>query len=203
MNDLAKILGSKARRRILALYFSNPEEEYYLRELERKLNTPVAVIRRELIKMEESGLFVSKRKGKELYYSLNKNYSLYEEIKSIVFKTVGIKGSIEEVLHEVGGIEIAFIYGSYAKNQASAESDIDIFIVVDIEKFNEDMLIRELNRLEEKLGREINYIFYSESELLENIKSNDGFVINVLREKKIMVIGDKNELRRFTEARLA
>ena len=75
------------------LYFSNPDNEYYLRELERLLETPVSMIRKELLRLEAEGMFLSKKRGNLTYFYLNKSYPLFDELKSIVFKTVGVQGS--------------------------------------------------------------------------------------------------------------
>lgn len=91
--------------------------------------TIITIVRKELIALEKEGLFSSSRQGNLLYYSLNKEYPLYNEIKTIVFKTVGIQGALSQVLMDIKGIEAAFIYGSYAKNTSHAKSDIDLFIL--------------------------------------------------------------------------
>lgn len=96
--DIPKIFKSKTRKELFRLYFTNPDNEYYLRELERILDTPVSMIRNELVNLEKDGMFISKKKGNSIYYSLNKGYPLFEELKSIVFKTVGIQGLLKGAL---------------------------------------------------------------------------------------------------------
>lgn len=189
--DIIKIFNSKTRQAIFRLYFSNPGKPFYLRELERELDIPVSMLRKELIALEKESVFKSERKGNLLYYSLNKHYPLFDELKSIVFKTVGIKASLEKLLSAIKNINAAFIYGSYAKNAENAKSDIDLFI---IGKPDEDILLNKINKLEKTLKREINYSIYSKTDFEKKKKAKDSFIDDLLKNKKIFLIGDENEL---------
>ncbi|HCD37865.1 MAG TPA: transcriptional regulator, partial [Candidatus Omnitrophica bacterium] len=57
--DIYRLFKSKARSAIFQLYFTNPESLFYLRELERKLDIPVSIVRKELLRLEEEGVFLS------------------------------------------------------------------------------------------------------------------------------------------------
>lgn len=91
--DIGKLFKSKTRKELFRLYFTNPDNRYYLRELERLLNIPVSMIRKELMNLEEEGVFASAKAGNLTYYFLNKSYPLFDELKSIVFKTITIISS--------------------------------------------------------------------------------------------------------------
>ena len=184
--DITKIFKSKTRSALFRLYFTNPDKSYYLRELERLLNTPVSMLRKELLSLKKSGIFVSNKKGILSYYSINKTYPLYNELKNIVFKTIGIQGSLSALLSPIKGIKTAFIYGSYAKKEDNAASDINLFIVG---KINENNLILKINSLEKKLKREINYSYYSTQDFEQKKKGRDSFIRDVLENKKIFLIG--------------
>jgi len=189
--DIIKVFKSKTRQALFRLYFSNPDKVFYLRELERELDIPVSMLRKELVALEKEGIFNSERKGNLLYYCLNKNYPLFDELKSIVFKTVGIKASLEKLLYAVKGIDTAFIYGSYAKNSENAKSNIDLFVIGDPD---EDVLLDKINKLEKILKREINYSVYSNPNFTKKKKEQDQFIEALLKNKKIFLIGDENEL---------
>ena len=94
--DITNIFSSKTRAALFRLYFTNPDSAYYLRELERLLSIPVAMIRKELLRQEKEGLFISSRRGNLVFYSLNKSYPLFDELKSIVLKTVGAAGLLRD-----------------------------------------------------------------------------------------------------------
>ena len=189
--DITKIFKSKAREAIFRLYFTNPDKEYYLRELERELSTPVSIIRKELLALEKAGIFKLSKKGNLSYYSLNKDYPLFNELKNIVFKTIGIQGALSKLLSSLKGIETAFIYGSYAKNENDAKSDVDLFIIGNVD---EEWLIPKINKLEKIVYREINYSLYTRKDFEKKKKERDTFIEDVIENKKIFLIGDKNDV---------
>jgi len=189
--DISKIFKSKTRKELFRLYFTNPDQEYYLRELERILRTPVSMVRKELTRLEEDGLFLSKKRGNLTYYFLNRSYPLFDELRSIVFKTIGIQGSLKEILGRMKGVETAFVYGSFAKHEETVRSDIDLFI---IGKIDEDRLLREINKLEKGLKREINYSIFQRDEFKHKTKERDPFITDLLKNPKIFLIGGENDL---------
>jgi len=196
--DILNISKSKLRKKILLLYFSHPEKEYYLRELERLLNAPVAYVRRELLNLEKSGLFISRFRGKQRYFRLNKNYPLYEEIKKIVFKTIGIEGSLKKLLRSIKNIQIAFIFGSFAAKKEDAHSDVDLMIIGNPDEYK---LISRINKIELQMDREINYHIYSPSDLKKRVRQGDSFIKNILSKPKIFLISDENELSKLYRKR--
>ena len=189
--DIFRITKSKLREELLTLYFFNPNKKYYLRELERILNFPVGNIRRELIKLESTGLFLSESKGNLVYYYLNQSYPLFEELKSIIFKTSGASKMLQNILVKFKDIDRAFIYGSFAKGEEREDSDIDLLIIGEV---NEDKLIEEIDKLEKKLQREINYAIYEKEDFKKKKKEGNSFILDILKEKKIFLIGDENGL---------
>lgn len=189
--DIANIFGSKTRKELFRLYFTNPESEHYLRELERLLDIPVSMIRKELLRLEEAGIFESRKTGNLTYFFLNRSYPLYDELKSIVFKTVGVRGLLTRLLEKVKGLDVAFIYGSFAKNEENAASDIDVFLVGEID---EDRLARRFGKLEKILKREINYCLYARDDFEKKKRQNDSFVVDLLKNPKIFLVGNENDL---------
>ena len=189
--DIFRITKSKLREELLTLYFSNPNKKYYLRELERILNFSVGNIRRELIKLESTGLFLSENKGNLVYYYLNQSYPLFEELKSIISKTSGASKMLQNILVKFKDIDRAFIYGSFAKGEEREDSDIDLLIIGEV---NEDKLIEEIGKLERKLQREINYAIYEKEDFKKKKKEGNSFILDILKEKKIFLIGDENGL---------
>lgn len=190
--DIKNIFKSKTRKELFRLYFTNPSQEYYLRELERLLKIPVSMIQRELKSLEKSGIFSFQKRGNLTYYYLNRNYPLFEELKSIVFKTVGIKGLIKETLEKMKKTKVAFLYGSFAKNEEQADSDIDLFLIGNVD---ERKLVLEIGQLEKILRREINYTIYSLAEFRKKKQRHNAFIMDIMQNPKIFVIGDENDLR--------
>jgi predicted nucleotidyltransferase len=186
--DILNIGKSKTRKALLQLYFSHPEKKYYLRELEKKLNYPVQNIRRELISLEKKGMFKNERSGNQVFYYLNKESPIYGDIENIISKTIGIENQLKESLSKISGIKTAFVFGSFADKTMDPLSDIDLMIVGDIE---ENKLIKNIVKLEDKFEREINYHIYSDKEFEKRKKENDSFISRIFSKPVIFLI-DKN-----------
>ena len=183
---LPYLVTSKLRRRLLAHYFTHPEEKYYVREVAALLNLDPGNLSKEFRKLTHEGLFQEERKGRIKFYRLNPHYPLYNEIKQIIFKTEGVEGSLKGLVNEFPGIKLAFIYGSYTQGKEKASSDIDLMIVGTPER---KVLTSRIRDLEERLQREINFNLYPESEFKKKSREKGGFLAQVLAGKKIALKG--------------
>ncbi len=182
---------SPLRKKLLSYFFTNPQAKLYLRDIAVKLNVDAANLSRELRRLVLEGTFVSEKQGNLKYFSLNRRYPLYQEIKSMIFKTIGVQGSIENLLSKTPGITRAFIYGSFAKNRERAGSDIDLCLIVRKPVFKEGGLLEGIHQLERELGREINYTFFTEEEWRAKQQAKDSFVLTLLKNKRIELIHGK------------
>ena len=186
---MSVILNTKLRKRLLTFTFTHPDETYYVRELSGLIDEDPGNLSRELRKLEEEGLFVSFTRGRTKFYSLNKRYALFSELKKIVFKTEGVEGSLKEVVAKYKGISFAALYGSYAKGRENKTSDIDMVVVGE---FPLTAFTRDIRSLESKLNREINFTSYTAEELEKERKKEGGF-LNLVLEGKTRVL--KGNLR--------
>lgn len=184
---------TKNRAELLRLFFTNPDQSFYLQEIGRILGKKPGNFQRVINNMEKEGVLVSEYKANARYFKVNAEYPLYKELKVIVFKTMGVLGSIKDKLEKAGGVDYAFIYGSYAKSRENYLSDIDVII---IGKCDEDNLIMEFDGMEEVLKREINYKLFTLNDFRNSIKQGDPFLLNILNDKKIMMIGCESDLRK-------
>jgi len=191
MLEALYITKSKIRQGLLALFFTNPSQKYYLRELQRMLGYSAGSIRRELLRFQSDNLFSTQKTANLLYYSLNTEHPLFEELKSIIAKTVGVEGSLRKSLSAIKRIKISFIYGSFASKSQKAASDIDIMIIgnPEISDLNE-----EIARLEKKLKREINITIYPLEEYKAKKISKSGFILDLLKNPKIILTGNEDDL---------
>ena len=186
-----KIFGSRIRAKILGWLFTHPEESFFVRQIALILKEDPTNVSREMAKLEELGILRSKRNGNLKHFQANQECPFFEELKGLVLKTTGVAGRIRASLDKLAGIEYAFIYGSYAKGEEKADSDVDLLIIGDVDM---DRLDSNLGKLEKTLGREINYVLYSMEEFKSKKKAKDGFLMDVLNGKKIMLVGAENGL---------
>lgn len=190
---IEQIFGSRLRGKILGWLFSNTDERYFVRQLAKILQENSTNISRELARLENMGILLSYYEGKQKYYQINKKCPFYEELKGLAQKTVGAIKFISEMLRSTPKIKVAFIYGSFAKGTELSDSDIDLFLVGN---FSLKTIDKVLSNLESMLGREINYVAFTEKEFREKLVEKDGFVEDVIKSKIIPIIGDVDEIRK-------
>lgn len=194
---LNELFSSQARVAILNLFLVNPEDRFYLREIASLTGQAVRAVQRELPKLEAIGLLEHSLDGNRKYYQVNKDCPIFPELKSIFLKTVGLGDALRGYLDQAkGAIQVAFIYGSYARGEESTTSDIDLFVIGSI-------TAKELSRLlapvQSELRRQINPVVMGRQEFQEKVAAKNHFVISLLREPKIFLVGNEDELDRLVE----
>lgn len=184
------ILFSKTIRNLLSVFVTNPNNRFYLRQLCGITNTSPRPVQLALKKLEKAGILNSKGEANIKFYTLNKVNPIYPEIKSIILKTEAIGETLRKSLKNLKNIQCAFIYGSVAKDDERAGSDIDICIIGKVD-------LRSLSKvtayLEKKLKREISVITFSPEEWEKAINEKKAFAMDILRNKKIILAGALNE----------
>ncbi len=200
MVNFIELTKSALRKKLLSYFFTNPESRLYLREIASIISADPGNLSKELSRLEKEGIFLAEHRGNQKHFFINKDYPLYNELKSIIFKTLGVKGTLEKLLRSLKGVRYAFIYGSYAKSKENASSDIDLMLIIDKSIFNETPFLERVHELSRRLLREINYSYYPKKEWLNKIKERDSFILNILKQPLIMLIGKKDELQRFSKS---
>jgi hypothetical protein len=123
---------------------------------------------------------------------VDREFFLFPELKGIILKTTGMGLFLREKLENEYRIKIAFIYGSYAANQETTTSDIDLFVIGEIPSKELHAAVMETERV---VHREINYTLFSPGEFCQKVRGRNGFVLNVLEGPKIFLKGDEDALR--------
>jgi predicted nucleotidyltransferase len=192
---LSHVLFGQSRRSILALLYGHADEEFYLRDLVRKAGTALGATQRELKQLADVGIVQRVRRGHQVYYQANRDNPIFSELKSILTKTVGVHDLVKDALMPLTNrIRLAFIYGSVARQEERASSDIDLMVIGEV-GFND--VVSSLGEAEKRLGREINPTVYSVEEFRAKRKAKNHFLSTVLRREKLFVIGGQNELARL------
>ena len=179
-------LRSQLRRQLLAYYFTNPSARHHLRDVAHRLNIDPSNLSKEFQRLERVGLFRSEVSGRQKYFQLNRQYPLFDEVRKIVTKTIGAAPLISESLKKIEGIDEAYLYGSFARNQQDAVSDIDVLV---IGAPDEEIFARAAQRLERELGREINYTVLTPKEFRSRRARKDAFLENVWHNKRVLLVG--------------
>jgi len=184
---LEKLFGSRVRAKLLTQLFSFTDRAFYIRELQELLGEDSTNISRELKKLENIGLIIGYNQGKMRYYQANPHSAIFTELKNLILKTSGLAGILKAALEKIQGIQLAFIYGSIAQGTERSDSDVDVIIVgkVDVDHLNDTISL-----VEDQLQRDINYILYTPDEFCQKISQQNGFVTEILKDKKIVLFGD-------------
>ncbi len=184
-------LFSSTRAELLGLFFNNPDDRFYLREIARHIGKDAAGIKRELDNLVKIGLLAKEKRGVQKYYFANKNSPIFAEMKGLIFKTTGAQGAMKTSLSRLKGVQTAFIYGSYARGSEKEDSNINLMVIgqANITELN-DMVMS----LEDKLKRDIDYLVFDEQEYRKRKESKDPFIRELLRGKKIFLVGNEDGL---------
>lgn len=189
---LSTLITSKSRIEVLTWFLTHPGERFHYLQLVGLLKSSKRSIQIELKRLEGAGILLSKKEANIRFYWVNQDHPLYPELKSIVFKTVGLADFLREALDEIGDIKAAFIYGSVAKNLEDARSDIDLMIIGDVDT---DKLHEVVSKAEDSLGREVNYSTFDVADWKKRLAAKKAFVHDVAQGQKIFLIGGDDDLR--------
>jgi len=190
-NMLKYIITSMTKRKLLQVFLLNPESKYYIRELEKILREPVTAVRRELANLQKVGLLKITKVGILKYYQVNTSCQLYKPLKEIIELTMGFEITLKEALSIYKSIEVAFIYGSFARGEGGEKSDIDLMIIGDVD---EVIFHEEVSGLEDELKREVNYTIMPSVEFKKKLYEGDVFINRIIKDKKIVLKGNLNEI---------
>jgi predicted nucleotidyltransferase len=192
MERLAATLFGKTRRAVLARLYLEPEREFRLRELARLTGVSAGSVLHELKQLQAADLVTRTVERDLVTYRANPASPVYAELRGIIEKTSGIDALVREALGKAGNkIRLAFIYGSIAKGANRSRSDLDVLVVGDIQF---DALVRLLQPVEERIGREISPRLYSPEEFRKK-RASDRFLKSVLGGPTIALIGRLDDAR--------
>lgn len=190
-------LFSKVRQRVLSILYGQPDCAFYTNEIIRLTQSGTGAVQRELEKLTAAELVIVTQVGNQKLYQANPNSPLFKDLRAIVIKSFGLADVIKEVLRVLADkISFAFIYGSIAKQEDTAKSDIDLMIIGNNLSYGE--IFQLVTEPEKKLGRKINPTLYSVSQWKHQVSRDNNFIKKVIKQPKIFIIGteeDLNELR--------
>lgn len=187
-------LFTKTQQQLLRLLFGQPDKSFYSKEIVDRAGIGTGTVLRELGKLSEAGLLKVKKIGNQKHYQANPASPIFEELKGIVRKTFGLAGPLQLALDPFKDkIRVAFIYGSIAKGSDTAESDIDLLLISDGHLTYPDLL-GSFSELEYQLGRQLNPTIYTVEEFRSKIIAENNFVVRVIEQPKIFLIGSQDDL---------
>ena len=187
---MADALFSRTQQRLLGLLFGSPERSFYTSELIRHVGRGSGTVQRELERLARSGLLRVTRQGNQKHYQANPEAPIYGELRGIARKLLGPAEPIREALQPLAEhIRLAAIYGSVAKGNDTAESDIDLLVVGD-DELTLESLYRLLEPVETLLERRIEPTLYTAAEYRRRREAGHPFLQRVLDGERIVLMGE-------------
>jgi uncharacterized protein len=193
--SLGDLLFGQTRGRVLALLYGMPDQTFFVRQIAREIGTSVGNVQRELETLSEVGLLNRTTIGRQVFYQANSRHPAFGDVRSLIAKTSGIFHQLRSALATLASqIVFALVYGSIARGDEDAGSDVDLMIVGNVTL---DDVLAQLTSVENAIGRPINPTVYSLKEFKAKVKDGNHFLTSVLHGKKVLLIGDEDELRKM------
>ncbi len=188
---LENIIPSKVRRKILQLFYHHPDNTYYLREVVRQVNEEVNAVKRELDILYNAKVLSRERRTNKVFYELNKNYLLYDEFLRVFTKTSILSEQVISNISRLGKVKYIAVSTKYSRKIPLKDDEIyvlfvGIIVVPEVETI--------MNEARKEFGWDINYTVMSEEELKFRKKNNDPFIWKFLKQPKVMLVGQEEDL---------
>jgi len=178
---LKKLFTSKVRVKLLTIFLTNPDKEYFIRELTRKLDEQINSVRRELDNLKKIGLLSSKMRNRKKYYHVNEHFILFNELRSIVTKALNSNDDLIKSINKLGRIDLLVLSGSFLNKEA----DSDMLLVGEVDKSEFS------DTLEQQLDQPIRFAIMSKDDFLYRLKCNDKFITRLIDDKENIIAINK------------
>ena len=190
---MADALFPKVRQRVLAVLFGNPDRSFYANEVIALAQSGTGAVQRELAALLDAGLLLMTRRGNQKHFQANSAAPVFAELRGLVLKTMGLADVLRAALAPLEAqVSTAFVYGSVAKQQDTAHSDIDVLIVSATLGYAD--VFGALESATIQLGRKVNPALYTPDDRAKRMAQDNAFVTRVLQQPKIWLIGSEVEL---------
>lgn len=191
---IAEALFTPAQQKLLAVLFVRVDEVLHFNEIRRLTGLGSASLQRELKRLTEAGLVLSQQAGNARQFRPNKDSPVYPELHALVQKTLGLVGVLRAALAALAPAPgVAFVYGSVARGSAHKASDVDLMLIGASAGYG--TLLSALAPAEQALGRPINPTQYTPEEFFKRYQERQHFLMRVLEQPKIFILGDDDDLR--------
>lgn len=189
---LMELLFGRYRQQALGLLLLHPDEAYHVREVARLTGTSAGTLHKELAKLAQAGLLLREEQGNQVRYRANRDCPIFPELAGVFRKTTGLVEVLADALQPLQGrVKLALVFGSVARGEERAGSDVDVLVVGDA-GFSE--VVKALHPSQETIGREINPVVMAPSEFGKRIAEGDGLLREVLSNPRLFVIGATDDL---------
>ena len=172
---LKELFSSNTRVKLLIAFLSSPDEEFFIRELTRKLDEQINSIRRELNNLKKIGLLKSRSKNRKKYYFLNPEFLILEELRSMIHKCTDPKKELVKKMQSLGDISLVIFSGCFVEKK---NKPLDLLVISSISK--EDL--SDFLHTEVKEMKDIKFGILTKEDFLYRLRLNDKFIVDMLKD---------------------
>lgn len=193
VGGISGLFPGKALLPLLKLFVLSPGRDFYQRELADLTGEPLLLVQRAVARLAQAGLIDRTARGNRVYYRANRAQPAFKDLKALILKTVGLGDTLRAQLSGLRDrVKVAFLYGSVARGEETASSDIDIMLIGDLSGREVASIFAPVKKA---LNREINPSVYSSPEFRKKVKERHPFLTTVLKEPKMFLLGDERGLK--------
>ena len=184
---------------VLNFFLFHPQEEALLARIVTTTGRALIQVQRAIKRLIASGLITKKKRGKKTYYLTNYTHPVVRDLKHVLLEEKLFSERVQKIFRPIRKkIHYAFIFGSTARGEETATSDIDFFIIGDLNT-------REIGTLfcllSEEFLRECNGVVFSLKDFQARLKNPISFINEVIKSPKIWLLGEKNEFTKMGQGR--
>ena len=199
--QMSEVLFGRIRSGILGLLYGRPDQSFYLRQIARHIGASTGAVQRDITQLSKVGLVNRIPAGPQVFYQANSSSPIFAEMRGLVTKTLGAHGVLLSLLTpHAKKMKVAFVYGSVARQEETSQSDVDLMIIGNVTLGD---LLPAFTKAQSLLGREVNATVYSLKEFRSKVDGGNHFLQSVLKDKKLFLIGNENELGKVGRIRMA
>ena len=193
ISNLADALFPKVRQRVLAVLFGQPDRSFYANEVIALAQSGTGAVQRELVDMAQVGLINVTKVGNQKHFQANTQSPVFTELRGLVLKTVGLADVLRRALAPLNNrIDTAFVYGSMANQQDTAQSDVDVMLISPTLSYAE--VFGALESASQQIKRDINPTLYTPDEFAQRLDQDQAFITRVMQQPKIWLIGQLEQM---------
>jgi predicted nucleotidyltransferase len=191
--SIPNALFSQVQQRVLALIFGQPDRSFYMSEIVRSVHSGTGAVERELSRLQGSGLVSVERIGNQKHYKANRHSPVFDELRRLVLKTLALTSPLKTALQPYSAnIKAAFVFGSVAKGNDTARSDIDVMVIGEDLSYSD--LYTALQNAESLLRRKVNPIFLSPNDWRRKAAAGGSFISKVSAQPKLFIFGSEQDI---------
>ena len=183
---LLPLLRSELQARILERLLADPGKSWAVSELAEAFDVSGQAVRNELRRLVDAGILVEASVGRTHVFCASTESPVYEPLRELIERTVGIEPRLREALAGLSGVEAAVIYGSWAAGEARPDSDVDVLVVGTVDYTT---LVQRVAEIQDRSGREINLVTIEPDELRRRLRTSSSFIRSILDAPKLPLVG--------------